>query len=102
MTHGVSHLSQCDDIIVVSQCRIVDRGPYKDLIIKSKILKDFVRSVGNAGKEQFQRQASGLGKYDSKHLALRFSETHRCIMFRMAEECIHYSIGADSQSIRND
>lgn len=62
MTHGVSYLNKCDDIIVVSQGEIVDQGPYNDLIIKSKILRDFVHSVVTSDTDQYQRRASDFGK----------------------------------------
>jgi ABC-type transport system involved in cytochrome bd biosynthesis fused ATPase/permease subunit len=58
VTHGVSHLSKCDDIIVVSQGEIVDHGSYADLIIRSKILRDFVHSATTSDTEQHSHHAS--------------------------------------------
>ncbi len=62
VTHGVSHLSKCDDIIVVSQGEIVDHGSYDILMIRSKILRDFVHSVATSNTEQDQRRPSDIGK----------------------------------------
>ncbi|CAF1344492.1 unnamed protein product [Adineta ricciae] len=44
VTHGVSHLHKCDQIVVISQGEIVDHGEYADLIGRSQILRDFVQS----------------------------------------------------------
>jgi ABC-type multidrug transport system fused ATPase/permease subunit len=63
VTHGVSHLNKCDEIIVVSQGEIVDHGSYSDLMIKSKILRDFVHSIATSDAEQSSRHASDIGKY---------------------------------------
>jgi ABC-type methionine transport system ATPase subunit len=63
VTHGVSHLNKCDDVIVVSQGEIVDHGSYADLMIRSKILRDFVYSVSTSDTEQHPRHASDdIGK----------------------------------------
>jgi ABC-type multidrug transport system fused ATPase/permease subunit len=62
VTHGLSHLHKCDDIVVVSQGEIVDHGPYDDLMITNKILRDLVHSVGTSGSQHYQRQASDVGK----------------------------------------
>jgi ABC-type multidrug transport system fused ATPase/permease subunit len=62
VTHGVSHLHKCDDIIVVSQGNIVDHGSYNDLMNRSKILREFVHSIAVSDKEQYQRQTSTFGK----------------------------------------
>jgi hypothetical protein len=47
---------------VVSQGEIVDDGPYADLIIGSKILRDFVHSIDTSEREPYQRQTSDIGK----------------------------------------
>ncbi|CAM4943622.1 unnamed protein product [Rotaria socialis] len=60
VTHGISHLSKCDDIIVVSQGEIIDHGSYNDLMIRSSILQDFVNSVPTSHDEGYQRQTSDL------------------------------------------
>jgi ABC-type methionine transport system ATPase subunit len=57
-------LHKCNDIIVVSQGEIVDHGLYNDLMIRSKILRDFVHSVGTSDTEQYQRRTSDSGKYN--------------------------------------
>ncbi len=62
VTHGVSHLNKCDEIIVVSQGEIVAQGTYSDLMIKSKILRDFVHSIAISDAEQTPRRLSDLGK----------------------------------------
>jgi ABC-type methionine transport system ATPase subunit len=64
VTHGISHLHKCDDIFVVSQGEIVDQGPYKDLMNRSKILRELVHSITTSNKEQYQRQMSSQGKCD--------------------------------------
>jgi ABC-type transport system involved in cytochrome bd biosynthesis fused ATPase/permease subunit len=61
VTHGVSHLNKCDEIIVVSQGEIVDHGSYNDLMIGSKILRDFVHSIATSNTEQSSRHASEIG-----------------------------------------
>jgi len=61
VTHGVSHLNKCDEIIVVSQGEIVDHGSYNDLMIGSKILRDFVHSIATSNTEQYSRHASEIG-----------------------------------------
>ncbi|CAF2155180.1 unnamed protein product [Rotaria magnacalcarata] len=60
VTHGISHLSKCDDIIVVSQGEIIDHGSYNDLMIRSNILQDFVHSVPTSHDEDYQRRTSDL------------------------------------------
>ncbi len=62
VTHGVSHLNKCDDIIVVSQGEIVDHGAYDELMIRSKILQDFVHSIATSDTEQYPRRESDIGK----------------------------------------
>jgi ABC-type transporter Mla maintaining outer membrane lipid asymmetry ATPase subunit MlaF len=62
VTHGVSHLNKCDDILVVSQGEIVDQGSYSDLMIRSKILRDFVHSIATSGIEHEPRRTSDIGK----------------------------------------
>jgi ABC-type transport system involved in cytochrome bd biosynthesis fused ATPase/permease subunit len=62
VTHGVSHLNKCDNIIVLSQGEIVDQGSYNDLMIRSKILQDFVHSIANSDTKQYSRCASDIGK----------------------------------------
>lgn len=62
MTHGVSYLDLCDDIIVVYQGEIVDKGSYNKLIMKSKIFRDIVHSVATSDTEQYQRRANDFGK----------------------------------------
>jgi len=47
----------------VSQGEIVDQGSYDDLMIRSKILRDFVHSVATSDTEQYPRHASDIGKY---------------------------------------
>ncbi len=61
VTHGVSHLNKCDEIIVVSQGEIVDHGSYNELMIKSKILQDFVHSIASSNTEQSSRHTSEIG-----------------------------------------
>ncbi|CAF5196493.1 unnamed protein product, partial [Rotaria magnacalcarata] len=60
VTHGISHLSKCDDIIVVSQGEIIDHGSYNDLMIRSNLLQDFVHSVPTSHDEDYQRRTSDL------------------------------------------
>jgi ABC-type cobalamin/Fe3+-siderophores transport system ATPase subunit len=55
-------LNKCDEIIVVSQGEIVAQGTYSDLMIKSKILRDFVHSIAISDAEQTPRRLSDLGK----------------------------------------
>ncbi len=62
VTHGVSHLNKCDNIIVLSQGEIVDQGSYNDLMIRSKILRDFVHSTATSDTKQYSRRASDIGK----------------------------------------
>ncbi|UJR38757.1 hypothetical protein I4U23_031422 [Adineta vaga] len=58
VTHTLSHLHKCDDIVVISHGEIVDHGSYNELMQKSKILKELVHSVVTSEKEQHQQQAS--------------------------------------------
>ena len=58
VTHGVSHLYKCDEIVVVLQGEIVDHGPYNELMNKSKILRDLVYSFAT---EQSERKTSDAG-----------------------------------------
>ncbi|CAF1022216.1 unnamed protein product, partial [Didymodactylos carnosus] len=44
VTHGITHLHKCDEIIVVSNGEIVDHGTYTDLINTSRILKELLRT----------------------------------------------------------
>ncbi|CAF0999654.1 unnamed protein product [Rotaria sordida] len=60
VTHGVSHLHKCNDIIVVSEGEIVDQGSYLDLMIRSTILRDFVYSVATSNTEHYQRRTSDI------------------------------------------
>ncbi|CAF4075111.1 unnamed protein product, partial [Rotaria sordida] len=60
VTHGVSHLHKCNDIIVVSEGEIVDQGSYLDLMIRSTILRDFVYSVATSNTEYYQRRTSDI------------------------------------------
>ncbi len=62
VTHGISHLHKCDDIIVISQGEIADQGPYNDLMNRSKILRELVHSIAASDKEKYQTQLSDLGK----------------------------------------
>lgn len=62
VTHGISHLSKCDHIFVVSQGEIIDQGSYSGLMIRSKTLQDFVHSVATSHTEEYQRQRSSVGK----------------------------------------
>ena len=64
VTHGVSHLNKCDDIMVVSQGEIIDHGAYTDLILRSKILQDFVHSTTTTDTEQYSSQMSEFGKHE--------------------------------------
>ncbi|CAF1143852.1 unnamed protein product [Adineta ricciae] len=52
VTHGVTHLYKCDNIVVISHGKIVDQGLYNDLIERSEILREFVHS----GKEQDEHE----------------------------------------------
>jgi ABC-type multidrug transport system fused ATPase/permease subunit len=61
VTHGVSHLNKCDEIIVVSQGEIVDHGSYNDLMIRSKILQDFVHSIATSNTEQSSHYTNEIG-----------------------------------------
>ncbi|CAF3803663.1 unnamed protein product [Adineta steineri] len=45
VTHGVSHLHKCSEIIVVARGEIVDYGSYNDLMNTSKILRELVYSI---------------------------------------------------------
>ncbi|CAF1308417.1 unnamed protein product, partial [Adineta steineri] len=67
VTHGVSHLNKCNNIIVVSHGEIVDYGLYNDLMIRSKILQDFVHSVVTSDTEQYSRQTSTTESLASIH-----------------------------------
>jgi len=71
VTHGVSHLNRCDDILVISQGEIVDHGSYPDLIIRSNILRDFVKSVVTSDVEQSSRRTSSdFGKKNNERLKI--------------------------------
>ncbi|CAF1415524.1 unnamed protein product [Rotaria sordida] len=65
VTHGVSHLHKCDDIIVISQGEIVDHGLYSDLIQRSKILREFVHSIALSEKEQYQYEINDIERRQS-------------------------------------
>ncbi|CAF1436131.1 unnamed protein product [Rotaria sordida] len=65
VTHGVSHLHKCDDIIIISQGEIVDHGLYNDLIQRSKILREFVHSVALSEKEQYQHEINDIERRQS-------------------------------------
>ncbi|CAF4436758.1 unnamed protein product, partial [Adineta steineri] len=67
VTHGVSHLNKCNNIIVVSHGEIVDYGLYNDLMIRSKILQDSVHSVVTSDTEQYSRQTSTTESLASMH-----------------------------------
>ncbi|CAF3899223.1 unnamed protein product [Adineta steineri] len=54
VTHGVSHLHKCDDIIVISQGEIIDHGLYSDLIKRSNILREFIHSSNLSNKDQHE------------------------------------------------
>ncbi|CAF0750239.1 unnamed protein product [Rotaria sp. Silwood1] len=45
VTHGVSHLHKCNEIVVVSRGEIIDHGPYAELMNNSKILRDLVSAI---------------------------------------------------------
>ena len=81
VTHGISHLNKCDDIMVVSQGEIVDRGSYNDLMIGSKILQDFVHSIATTDTEQNQHRASEIGKCRNNYLII--------ILYRKRMENFH-------------
>ncbi len=38
-------MHKCDGIVVVSHGEVIDYGPYDELMNKSKILRDLVRSI---------------------------------------------------------
>lgn len=50
--------------MVVSQGEIIDHGGYTDLIVRSKILRDFVHSTTTTDTEQYTSQMSEFGKYE--------------------------------------
>ncbi|UJR17989.1 hypothetical protein I4U23_004890 [Adineta vaga] len=52
VTHGVSHLHKCDNILILSHGEIIDYGLYNDLIRRSQILREFVHS----GKELHEHE----------------------------------------------
>ncbi|CAF3222819.1 unnamed protein product, partial [Rotaria sp. Silwood2] len=60
VTHGLSHLNKCNDIIVVSQGEIIDHGTYNDLMIRSIILQDFVHSIALSRTQHYQHQTSDI------------------------------------------
>jgi ABC-type methionine transport system ATPase subunit len=60
VTHGVSHLNKCDNIIVLSQGEIVDQGSYNDLMTQSKILQNFVHSTATSSTEQHPHRTSSV------------------------------------------
>ena len=48
--------------MVVSQGEIIDHGGYTDLIMRSKILRDFVHSTTTTDTEQHPFQMNEFGK----------------------------------------
>ncbi|UJR14426.1 hypothetical protein I4U23_001423 [Adineta vaga] len=58
VTHSISHLHKCNDIIVVCNGEIADQGSYHDLIQQSKTLRDFIQSTATSDSEQYARQTS--------------------------------------------
>jgi ABC-type methionine transport system ATPase subunit len=60
VTHGVSHLYKCNEIVVVSRGEITDHGTYNELMNKSKILRDLVHSIVTSEAE---RKSSDAGIY---------------------------------------
>lgn len=45
VTHGVSHLHKCDEIVVVHDGEMVDQGSYQALLTRSKVLREFIHST---------------------------------------------------------
>ncbi|CAF3905522.1 unnamed protein product [Rotaria sp. Silwood1] len=61
VTHGVSHLQKCNDIMIVSEGEIVDHGSFNDLMLRSKILQDFLHSIDTSNAERSQHRGNDLG-----------------------------------------
>ncbi|CAF4884216.1 unnamed protein product, partial [Rotaria sp. Silwood1] len=60
VTHGVSHLQKCNDIMIVSEGEIVDHGSFNDLMLRSKILQDFLHSIDTSNAERSQHRGNDL------------------------------------------
>ncbi|CAF1296123.1 unnamed protein product [Rotaria sp. Silwood1] len=63
VTHGVSHLQKCNDIMIVSEGEIVDHGSFNDLMLRSKILQDFLHSIDTSNAERSQHRGNDLAKW---------------------------------------
>ena len=63
MTHGVSHLHKCDDIAVVHEGEIVDHGPYNELVVSSKTLRELIHSTATSDSDQYSRRVSDTGTW---------------------------------------
>ena len=76
MTHGVSHLSRCDQILVLDHGSIVDEGSYDVLIDRSVLLKELVRSTTESDfVEEQPLSASTQSMTDINNSTSDFSET---------------------------
>ena len=47
VTHGLTHLPQCDMIVVMEGGRIVEQGSYSELIENRGFFADFLRTYTN-------------------------------------------------------
>ena len=51
VTHGLTHLPDCDRIIVMHEGQIIESGTYDELMVKDGKLKEIMKSQENASSE---------------------------------------------------
>ena len=51
VTHGLTHLPDCDRVIVMHEGQIVESGTYDELMVNDGKLKEIMKSQENASSE---------------------------------------------------
>ena len=67
VTHGLSFLPQCDQIIVMADGTITEVGTYSELVDNNAAFAEFLRSYATAEKEEEETEDKNMATQDSSN-----------------------------------
>ncbi len=84
MTHGLSFLPQCDQIVVMADGTITEVGSYSELVDNNAAFAEFLRNYASKEKEEEKREKAE--RQESGNSLVEASIIMRCMYVTMVTQ----------------
>ena len=77
VTHGINHLPQCDQIIVMTGGRISEIGSYGELLDADGAFAEFIRVYSGMAEEEGEGEGAPSESHEAHHFNINLCVCHK-------------------------